>query len=80
MADAGRQIQRESGRILERPLVEAAGFKRRGDAARSTAGPAKDAIERVPPVIEQNAASPDLEKKLEALARELAGGLTSKDA
>jgi tryptophan synthase alpha subunit len=31
-------------------------------------------------VIEQNAASPDLEKKLEALARELAGGLTSKNA
>jgi hypothetical protein len=31
-------------------------------------------------VIEQNAASPDLERKLEALARELAGGLTSKNA
>jgi tryptophan synthase alpha chain len=30
-------------------------------------------------VIEQNAASPDLEIKLEALARELAGGLTSKN-
>jgi tryptophan synthase alpha chain len=31
-------------------------------------------------VIEQNADSSDLENKLEALARELAGGLTSKDA
>jgi tryptophan synthase alpha chain len=30
-------------------------------------------------VIEQNAASPDLEAKLEALARELASGLTSKN-
>jgi len=31
-------------------------------------------------VIEQNAENPDLETKLEALARELAGGLTSKNA
>src|SRR5207244_8157294 len=43
--------------ILDRPSVEATGFKRRGDTARSTAGPAKDAIERVPPVIEQDAAA-----------------------
>jgi tryptophan synthase alpha chain len=31
-------------------------------------------------IIEQNAASPDLEAKLEALARELSSGLLSKNA
>ena len=45
-----------SRRVFQRPLVEAARFEPCGDTA-GNAGPARDAIERMPAVIEQDAAA-----------------------
>ena len=56
VAHAGGRIQVNARRVLERMLMEAARFEPRGDAGRR-AGPAHDAIERVPAVIEQDAAA-----------------------
>ena len=55
-AHAGGSIQVNARRVLERLLVEAARFEPRRNAVRN-AGPARDAIERVPAVIEQDAAA-----------------------
>ena len=55
-ACAGGRLQGESRRVFQRPLVEAARFEPCGDAA-GNAGPARDAIERMPAVIEQDAAA-----------------------
>ena len=52
--EAGSKVERR--RVFQRPFVEAARFEPRGDAAGS-AGPARDAIERMPAVIEQDAAA-----------------------
>ena len=46
----------DARRVLERMLVESARLERCGDGVRST-GPTRDAIERVPAVIEQDAAA-----------------------
>jgi len=56
VANAGVQIERKGRRIFEWPLMEAARFERRRNAAGNT-GPAHDAIERMPAVIEQDAAA-----------------------
>ena len=55
-AHAGGRIEFERRRVLQRLLVEAARFEPRGDA-NGNAGPAHDAIERVPAVVEQDAAA-----------------------
>ncbi len=49
-------LQGKRRRVFERPLVKAARFEPRGDAA-GNASPAHDAIERMPAVIEQDAAA-----------------------
>ena len=56
VANAGVQIESKGRRIFEWPLMEAARFERRRNAAGNT-GPAHDAIERMPAVIEQDAAA-----------------------
>ena len=49
-------IQAKARRVFQRLLMEAARFERCGDASRN-AGPARDAIERVPAVIAEDAAA-----------------------
>src|SRR5262249_4258717 len=58
LAGSGHQIERDSCRVFERPFVEMALFEHGGDTAGST-GPMRDAIERVPAVIEQDASAGD---------------------
>ena len=53
-AAAGLPVQSESCRVFDWPIMEAALFEQCSDAA-GNSGPAHDAIERVPAVIEQNA-------------------------
>ena len=55
-AHARGAIQSDARRVLERLVVEAARLERCGDAS-GNAGPAHDAIERVPAVIEEDAAA-----------------------
>ena len=59
LARAGGGLQVERRGVLERLVVEAARLEPRRDAHRN-AGPAGDAIERMPAVIEQNAAAREL--------------------
>ena len=56
VAGAGSRLQGKGRRVFERPLVEAARFEPRGEAA-GNASPARDAIERMPAVIEQDPAA-----------------------
>ena len=56
VATAEREIEVESRRVFERPFVKATSFEQRGDALGS-ARPADDAIERMPAMIEQDAAA-----------------------
>src|SRR3974390_3450048 len=55
-AVARTPIQRKSRGVFERLLVEAARFKPRSDA-NGNAGPARDAVERMPAVVKQDAAA-----------------------
>src|SRR3954454_1460453 len=56
VAGSGRQIESDRCGILERPFPKPALFERCGNTARNS-GPAYDAIERMPAVIEQDTAA-----------------------
>jgi hypothetical protein len=66
------EVEREGCRVLDRRSRAPARLERRGDGAGRAAGPAQDARERVPAVIEQDAAAGD--RRIEAPVRAAALG------